>query len=169
MFNTASTTAAILDILTREAAHCDLLNHTLQQERSALRQLSLAEFPSLNEQRLKDLQGFQALESEREAVVHRCADAWGLPRATVTLQAIIDRLNQPDRREVERCHERLAAKVRALRQETAVNELLVAGIQTLCRKAMHLTSEALPKRDTYSASGESQRVGIGGTMLRQRG
>ena len=68
MFNTASTTAAILDILTREAAHCDLLNHTLQQERSALRQLSLAEFPSLNAQRLKDLQGLQALESERAAV-----------------------------------------------------------------------------------------------------
>ncbi|MDP1946077.1 MAG: flagellar export chaperone FlgN [Nitrospirota bacterium] len=169
MFNTATTTAAILDILTREAAHCDLLNHTLQQERNALRQLSLAEFPSLNAQRLNDLQGLQALEAEREAVVHRCADAWGLSRTTLSLQAVIDRLAPPDKREVERCHERLTAKVRALRQETAVNELLVAGIQTLCRKAMHLTSEALPKRDTYSASGESQRAGIGGTMLRQRG
>jgi hypothetical protein len=51
----------------------------------------------------------------------------------------------------------------------AMSGVLVAGIQTLCRKAMNLTSEALPKRDTYSSSGESQRVGIGGTMLRQRG
>ena len=169
MSNTASTAAAILDILTREEAHCDLLNQTLQQERNALRQLSLREFPSLNEQRLKDLQGFQSLESEREAVVNRFADAWGLPRATVSLQAVIDRLDQPDKRDVERCHERLTGKVRALRQETAVNGLLVAGIQTLCRKAMHLTGEALPKRDTYSSSGESQRVEIGGTMLRQRG
>ena len=169
MSDTPSAAASILDVLTREEAHCDLLHQTLQQERNALRQLSLTEFPSLNEQRLKDLQGLHALESEREAVVNRFADVWGLPRATVTLQAIIDRLDQPDKREVERCHERLTAKVRALRQETAVNALLVAGIQTLCRKAMHLTGEVLPKQDTYSASGESQRVGLGGTMLRQRG
>jgi len=169
MSNTSSAAAAILDILTREEAHCDLLNQTLHQERNALRRLSVSEFPTLNEQRLKDLQGFQSLESERMAVVHRFADAWGLPRATVTLQAIIDRLDQREKQNVERCHERLAKKVRALRQDTAVNGLLVAGIQTLCRKAMHLTGEALPKQDTYSASGEAQRVGLGGTMLRQRG
>lgn len=169
MSNTASAAAAILDILTREEAHCDLLNQTLLQERNALRRLSLTEFPVLNEQRLKNLQTFQSLESERAEMVYRFADAWGLPRATVTLQAIIDRLDQREKQAVERCHERLAGKVRALRQDTAVNGLLVTGIQTLCRKAMHLTEEALPKRDTYSSSGESQRVGIGGTMLRQRG
>jgi flagellar biosynthesis/type III secretory pathway chaperone len=169
MSNTASAATSILDIFTREEAHCDLLYQTLQQERNAIRRLSVTEFPTLNEQRLSNLQQLQSLESERAAVVNRFADAWGLPRTTVTLQAIIDRLDLGDKQNVERCHERLAEKVRVLRQETAVNGMLVAGIQTLCRKAMHLTGEALPKRDTYSSSGESQRVGIGGTMLRQRG
>jgi len=169
MSNTASAAASILDIFTREEAHCDLLHQTLQQERNAIRRLSVTEFPTLNEQRLSNLQQLQSLESERAAVVNHFADAWGLSLTTVTLQAIIDRLDLGDKQNVERCHERLAEKVRVLRQETAVNGLLVAGIQTLCRKAMHLTGEALPKRDTYSASGESQRVGIGGTMLRQRG
>jgi hypothetical protein len=56
-----------------------------------------------------------------------------------------------------------------LRQDTAVNAVLVAGIQTLCRKAMHLSNEVLPEQGIYSSSGESQRVGIGGGMLRQRG
>ena len=169
MSNTASAAASILDIFTREEAHCDLLYQTLQQERNAIRRLSVTEFPTLNEQRLSNLQQLQSLESERAAVVNRFADAWGLSRTTVTLQAIIDRLDLGDKQNVERCHERLAEKVRVLRQETAVNGMLVAGIQTLCRKAMHLTGEALPKRDTYSSSGESQRVEIGGTMLRQRG
>jgi flagellar biosynthesis/type III secretory pathway chaperone len=169
MSNTASTAASIIDILTREEAHCDLLHQTLQQERDALRRLSVTEFPALNEQRIRNLQEFQSLESERAAVVNRFADGWGLPRETVTLQAVIDRLDPGDKRDVERCHERLAAKVRALRQDTAVNALLVAGVQTLCRKAMHLSGEALPQQGTYSASGESQRVRIGGTMLRQRG
>lgn len=169
MSNTASAAASILDIFTREEAHCDLLYQTLQQERNAIRRLSVTEFPTLNEQRLSNLQQLQSLESERAAVVNRFADAWGFPRNTVTLQAIIDRLDLGDKQNVERCHERLAEKVRVLRQETAVNGMLVAGIQTLCRKAMHLTGEALPKRDTYSSSGESQRVEIGGTMLRQRG
>lgn len=169
MFTTASAAASLLDILTREEAHCDLLNQTLQQERSALRRLSVAEFPSLNEQRLKNLQQFQDLEAERASVVQRFAEAWSLPRATVTLQAIIDRLDQGNKRDVERCHERLTEKVRILRQDTAVNALLVAGIQTLCRKAMHLSVQALPEQGTYSSSGESQRVGVGGAMLRQRG
>lgn len=169
MSTTASAAASILDILTREEAHCDLLNQTLQHERSALRRLSVMEFPSLNEQRLKNLQQFQALEAERAAVVNRLADAWRLPREAVTLQVVIDRLEPREKRDVERCHERLTAKVRALRQETAVNALLVAGIQTLCRKAMHLSSEALPEQGIYSSSGVSQRVGIGGTMLRQKG
>lgn len=169
MSNYASAAVSILDILTREEAHCDLLCQTLQQERSAIRSLSVTEFPSLNEQRLQNLQQFQSLESERVAVVNRCADAWGLPRETVTLQVVINRLDQPDKRNVERCHERLTAKVRALREDTAVNAVLMAGIQTLCRKAMHLSMEALPEQGTYSASGESQRVGLGGAMLRQRG
>lgn len=169
MFNTASAATSLLDILTREEAHCDLFHQTLQQERNALRRLSVAEFPALNEQRVKNLQEFELLESEREAVVKNYSDALGLPRATVTLQAIIDRLDPQDKRAVERCHERLAAKVRALRQDTAVNALLVAGIQTLCRKAMHLSAEALPEQGTYSSSGESQRVGTGSAMFRQRG
>jgi len=169
MSNTASTAASILDILTREEAHCDLLRQTLEQERNALRRLSVTEFPTLNEQRLRNLQQFQALESERAAAVNRFADAWGLPRETVTLQVVINRLDHRDKRDVERCHERLTAKVRALRQDTAVNAGLVAGIQTLCRKAMHLSSEALPEQGTYSSSGESQRAGIGGSILRQRG
>ncbi|MCX5724613.1 MAG: flagellar export chaperone FlgN [Nitrospirae bacterium] len=169
MSNYASAAVSILDILTREEAHCDLLCQTLQQERSALRRLSVTEFPSLNEQRLQNLQQFQSLESERVAVVNRFAEAWGLPRETVTLQVVISRLDQPDKRNVERCHERLTAKVRALREDTAVNAVLMAGIQTLCRKAMHLSMEALPEQGIYSASGESQRVGLGGAMLRQRG
>lgn len=169
MFNTTSAAASILDILTREEAHCDLLRLTLEQERSALRRLSVTEFPALNEQRLRNLQQFQSLESERAAVVNRVADAWGLPCETMTLQVVIDRLDQRDKRDVERCHERLTAKVRALRQDTAVNAVLIAGIQTLCRKAIHLSSEALPERGTYSSSGEPQRVGIAGAMLGQRG
>lgn len=169
MSNIASAVASLLDILTREEAHCDLLYQTLQQERSALRRLSVTEFPALNEQRLRNLQEFQSLESERAVVVNRFAETWGLPRETLTLQVIIDRLDPRDQRNVERCHEQLTTKVRALRQDTAVNAALVAGIQTLCRKAMHLSSEALPVQGIYSASGESQRVGIGGTMLRQRG
>lgn len=169
MSNTASAAAAILDILTREEAHCDRLNQTLEQERNALRRLSVTEFPMLNEQRLRNLQQFQALEAERAAVVNRLADGWRLPRETVTLPAVIDRLDQREKRDVERCHERLTAKVRTLRQDTAVNALLVAGIQTLCRKAMHLSREALPEQSTYSPSGESQRAGVGGMMLRQRG
>ncbi len=169
MSHTASTAASILDILTREESHCDVLQQTLHQERTALRKLSFTEFPALNEQRLRNLREFQSLESERAAVVKRCAEAWSLPRETVTLQDVIDRLDRREQQDIERCHERLAAKVRALRQETVVNEVLVAGIQTLCRKAMHLSIEALPERGTYSASGESQRAGIGGAMLRQRG
>lgn len=169
MFNTVSAAASILDILTREEAHCDLLDQTLQQERDALRRLSVAEFPALNEQRIENLKEFESLESERAAVVQYFAEAWGLPLTTVTLQTIIDRLDTGDKRNVERCHERLTAKVRALRQDTAVNALLVAGIQTLCRKAMYLSAEALPEQGTYSSSGESQRVGIGGSMFRQRG
>src|SRR3989338_6416863 len=100
MYTIASAAASLLDILIREEAHCDLLNQTLQQERSALRRLSVTEFPALNEQRLNNLQQFQALETERAAVVQRFAEAWGLPRATVTLQAIIDRLDQGNKRDV---------------------------------------------------------------------
>jgi len=169
MSNTVSAAASILDILTREEAHCDLLRQTLEQERNALRRLSMTEFPALNEQRIRNLQEFQSLEFERAAVVNRFADVWGLSRETVTLQVVIDRLDPRDKRGVELCHERLTAKVRALRQDTAVNALLVAGIQTLCRKAMHLSAEALPEQGTYSSSGESQRVGTGGSMFRQRG
>jgi flagellar biosynthesis/type III secretory pathway chaperone len=169
MFNTASAAASLLGILTREEAHCDLLHQTVQQERNALRRLSVAELPALNEQRVINLQEFESLESEREAVVKNFSDALGLPRATVTLQAIIERLDPGDKRAVERSHERLTAKVRALRQDTAVNAVLVAGIQTLCRKAMYLSSEALPEQGIYSSSGESQRAEIGGSMFRQRG
>jgi flagellar biosynthesis/type III secretory pathway chaperone len=169
MFNTALAAASILDILVREEAHCHLLHQTLEQERNALRQLSLEEFPALNEQRVKNLQEFESLESERAAIIKHFADAFGLSREAVTLQVVIDRLDPRDKREVERCHERLTVKVRALRQDTAVNALLVAGIQTLCRKAMHLSRLALPEQGTYSSSGESQRVGTGGTMFRRRG
>ncbi|MDH4186928.1 MAG: flagellar protein FlgN [Nitrospira sp.] len=169
MSTTASAAASILDILTREEAHCELLHRTLEQERSALRRLSVTEFPALNEQRISNLMQLQSLEAERASLVNRLADAWGLPRTTVTLQTIIDRLDQLEKREVERCHERLAEKVRTVRQDTAMNALLVSGIQTLCRNAMHLSMKVLPEQGLYSSSGTSQRVGTGGIIMRQRG
>jgi len=156
-------------LLTRESSQCDLLAQNILQGRDAMKRMALHEFLSINQTRVSLLECLSALKEEFDAVVHRLTAAHGLPEGDWTFAGILQRTRSPQSDEIVRQYERLAEQVRAVKQEIAVNQLLVKNIQSFLVKAMEAHRQTAPETDLYSMSGGLNSSGSLATLIRRKG
>lgn len=156
-------------ILDREEAHCEALSRNIQRERQALRTLTLTDMPEVNHQRAGLLDDLHGLETERTAWVMSLADRWNLAPSTLSLTAILERLETAEAQRLEAQYTRMAGKIRTLRHEISINASILNGLQVFIQKGLNVMRQATAPLGLYSESGVSQQVGMGALVFRQKG
>ncbi|MFO0775918.1 MAG: flagellar protein FlgN [Nitrospiraceae bacterium] len=159
----------LVDVLHQEIAQLHKLAAVATEERTALRRLSMPAFDSVNEQRAQMLELIRVLEERREAILHGLADAWGVPRGTVTLSMVLARVGRDLGRTIEGQQQELERSVDAVRQLMAVNRLAMAKLvdfiqQTLAAAHPRTTSDGL-----YSGTGVKKSANQSGRVIVQQG
>ena len=157
------------DILDREESACDRLLSTLYDERTAIRRLAIADFLAINERRLAILSALETLELERQGLTSRLSDSWGFPQASVTLQAIVDRLKASGSSGLDERYVRLAGKLRGIREEIVLNAGLIDAIRGFIEQVLSAWTSSTNSEGLYSLSGQRETAVLGGSLLEQRG
>lgn len=163
-----SVLSPLTDILNREESACDQLLTTLHKERTAIRRLAIADFETINEHRGAILVSLELLERERQQLMGRLSQSWGIPEHSLTLQTIADQLKSSASPGLDERYARLARKLRTVREEIAFNARLIEAIQSFVAKVLSAWTETAPADGLYSFSGDSGGRSSGGTFLRQR-
>ncbi len=163
-----SVLSPLTDILNREEAACDQLLATLHKERTAIRRLAIDDFHAINEQRGAVLASLELLEGERQQVMVRLSQSWGLPEERLTLQTIAERLQSPASPGLDERYARLARKLRTVREEIAFNARLIEAIQSFVTHVLSAWTETVSTDGLYSFSGDRSTRISGGSFVRQR-
>jgi flagellar biosynthesis/type III secretory pathway chaperone len=167
MRETPSTIARLADLLSREEVQCQLLETTIREEREAIRRLAIDRFAGINDTRTAVLRTIRSLEEERVAVMDRLAEEWRLDRKTMSLPLVCARLNSAEAQGLDRSAERVASKIRRLRDEIAVNAMMIAQFQQVLQGALHVCGHLWSGNDLYSAQGQARAVSA--MVVTQRG
>lgn len=160
-------TARLFDLLGREETQCDLLEATIREEREAVRRLAIERFPAINDARTTILQTLQALEEERAVLMGRLAEVWQVDQPSITLSFVSARLQPHQAQGLDRRHERLAAKIRRLRHEIALNAMMVGEFQRFLFRGIQVWQDTCGEDGQYSPWGHSRRTDP--ILVRQRG
>ncbi|GIW55310.1 MAG: hypothetical protein KatS3mg082_1714 [Nitrospiraceae bacterium] len=167
MRETPSTIARLTDLLSREEAQCDLLETTIREEREAIRRLAIDRFAPINDTRTAVLRTLRSLEDERAAVLDHLAEEWRLDRKTLSLPFVCARLSAAEARGLDQRAERVASKIRRIREEIALNAMMIAQFQHVLQGALRVCEDLWVGDGLYSAPGRARTVGA--TMVTQRG
>ncbi len=167
MRETPSTIVPLSDLLSREEAQCDLLETTIREEREAIRSLAIDRFAAINETRTAVLRTLRSLEEERVAIMDRLAEEWHLDRHTISLSVVCARVNPAEGQRLDRRHERVASKIRRLRDEIALNAMMIAQFQHVLQGALRVCEDLWAGDGMYSATGRARAVAA--MMVAQRG
>lgn len=156
-------------ILTRESVQCDLLAQNIVQEREAIKCLELQEFVSINQSRISILECLRSLKEELDVALDRLAIAYDPPQVGRTLTEILRRTHSPQAEVILQQYERLADKVRAVKHNIAVNQLLIQNVQSFLIRAMEAHRQPPPGEDLYTMSGVRSNSGIQAALIRREG
>ncbi|NGZ08361.1 MAG: hypothetical protein CV088_03120 [Nitrospira sp. LK70] len=157
------------NILTRESVQCDLLAQNIVQEREAIKRLAFPEFVSINHSRIAILECLRILKEELDVVLDRLASAYHGPETGRTLTEILRQAHSPQAEGIMQQYERLADKVRAVKQDIAVNQILIKNIQSFLIRAMDAHRQPSPGEDLYTVSGSRSNSGMPAALIRREG
>lgn len=156
-------------ILARESAHCDLLTQNIVQERDAIKRMALSEFLSINQSRISILESLHRLKDELDLLLDDLAHTYQVPLSNRTLTDILHRVQSPQARVILAQYERLAAKVRAVKQDIAANQVLIHSVQSFLFRALEAHRQSLPEGDLYSELGARQQHHVPAAVIRRQG
>jgi hypothetical protein len=159
----------ITHILARESAQCDLLAQNIIQEREAIKRMSLHEFVSINQSRISILECLRSLKEELDTLVDDFADTYQVPKAGRTLAEILHRAQSPQAGIILQQYERLAEKARVVKQDIAVNQLLVKNVQSFLVRAMEAHRQPPLGDDLYSVAGSRNNSSMPAALIRRQG
>lgn len=167
--NATNSLDQLSQILIRESIQCDRLKQNIVQERDAVKRMALSEFVSINRVRIEILEGLGNLKVELDASVRELGFAYHVPEAGRTLTEILHRVQNPQAGVILQQYERLAEKVRAVKQDISVNQLLIKNIQSFLIRAMEAHRQPPKGEDLYTVSGCRSKMGVPAALIRQRG
>ena len=156
-------------ILTRESVQCDLLAQNIVQEREAIKRMELQIFVSINQSRISILECLHSLKEELDGVLDRLAAAYDVPETMRTLPEILRRAQSPQSGIILEQYERLAEKVRAVKRDIGVNQLLIKSVQSFLVRAMEAHCPPTPGDDLYTVSGSPSKTGMPAAVIRRQG
>jgi hypothetical protein len=156
-------------VLTRESDQCDLLAQNIVHERDAIKRMALSEFLSINQSRISILESLHRLKGERDTLLDDLAQAYQVPQPSRTIPEILHRAQSPQAGMILQQYERLAEKVRTVKQDIAVNQVLINNVQSFLLRAMEAHRQSLPAGDLYSESGGRQRNSVPAAVIRRQG
>jgi hypothetical protein len=159
----------LADILARESGQCELLAQNIVQEREAIKLLALQEFVSINQSRISILECLRSLKEELDVVLDRLAVTYHGPEDGRTLTEILRRTQSPQAGVILQQYERLADKVRAVKHDIAVNQLLIKNVQSFLIRAMEAHRQPPAGEDLYTVSGSRSNSGIPAALIRREG
>ncbi len=161
MLNTSTSLDQLSHILSRESHQCDLLARNMVQEREAIKCMALHEFVSINQVRVGILECLAGLKEELDALVQGLGVAYQLPETPRTLTEILRRVQSQQADLILKQYEGLAEKVRAVKQDIAVNQLLIKNVHGFLIRAADAHRERPQDEDLYS------EYGVRGAGMRQ--
>ena len=156
-------------ILTRESVQCDLLSQNITQERDAIKRMTLHEFVSINQSRLSILECLGGLKEDLDACVDQLAATYHVPEGRRTLTEILARTGSPQAGAILQQYERLAKKVREVKQDIEVNQLLIKNTQAFVIRAMEVHRQLVPGNDLYSELGGRSTSSRPAELIRRQG
>jgi hypothetical protein len=156
-------------LLTRESVQCDLLAHNIVQERDAIRRMALPEFVLINQSRISILESLHSLKNELDILLDDLAQAYHVPEASRTIIEILHRAQSPQAGMIVQQYEQLAEKVRAVKQDIAVNQVLIKNVQSFLMQAMEAHRQPSPGGDLYSMSGNRDNSSMPAAFIRRQG
>ncbi|MDF0666428.1 MAG: flagellar export chaperone FlgN [Nitrospira sp.] len=157
------------NILTRESVQCDLLAQNIVQEREVIKRLALQEFVSINHSRITILESLRILREELDVVLDRLASAYRGPETGRTLTEILGRTHSPQAEGIIQQYERLADKVRGVKHDITVNQILIKNIQSFLIRAMEAHRQPPLGEDLYTVSGSRSSSGMPAALIRREG
>jgi hypothetical protein len=169
MVNASISLDELTQILAREAVQCDLLAQNIVQERDAIKSMALQTFVSINQSRISILECLHSLKEELDIVLDRLAVAHQVPEAGRTLTEILRRIQSPQAGIILEQYERLADKVRAVKHDIEVNQLLIKNVQSFLIRAMEAHRQTPPGDDLYTVSGSRSQSGMRASLIRRQG
>jgi predicted transcriptional regulator len=167
--NSSTSFAQLLHILDRESAHCDLLAQNIVRERDAIKRMALSEFLSINQSRMAILESLHQLRDELDLRLDDLANTYQVPRSNRTVTEILHRAQCPQAGTMLQQYERLAEKVRTVKQDIAANQVLIQGVQSFLLRALEAHRQSLPEGDLYSESGSRQQQHVPAAVIRRQG
>ncbi|MFO0698023.1 MAG: flagellar export chaperone FlgN [Nitrospira sp.] len=169
MLNTSTPLDQLNHILTREFHQCDLLAQNIVQERDAIKRMALPEFLSINQVRVGILECLGALKEEFDDCVTTLATIYQVPEANRTVTEILHRVQSPQGGVILQQYERLAEKVRAVKQDIQVNQILINHVQSFLMRAAEAHREGAKEEDLYSATGVRGSMAGQAVLIRRKG
>ncbi len=167
--NVSGSLDQFIDLLARESAQCELLAHNIRHERDAIKRMALHEFVAINQSRVSILERLNGLKEEFDAFVRELARIHDVPETSRTFTQILQRMKHPQTHAVLEQYERLAARVRTVQQDIAVNQVLVKNIQSFLARALEAHRQPAPESDVYSMLGGRNTSGMPATLIRRKG
>lgn len=156
-------------VLARESDQCDRLAQNIVHERDAIKRMALSEFLSINQSRISILESLHQLKSELDTLLDNLAQAYRVPQSHRTVPEILQRAHGPQAGVILQQYEQLAEKVRSVKQEIAVNQVLINNVQSFLLRAMEVHRQSLPAGDLYSESGGRQHHSMPAAVIRRQG
>ncbi|MGZ8374648.1 MAG: flagellar export chaperone FlgN [Nitrospira sp.] len=156
-------------ILTRESVQCDLLSQNIIQEREAIKYMALQDFVLINQSRISILECFHSLKEELDGLLERLAVAYHVPEAGRTLTEILRRTQSSQAGIILEQYERLAEKVRTVKHDIAVNQVLIKNVQSFLIRAMEAHHQPPPGDALYTVSGSRSNSGVSAALIKRQG
>ena len=154
-------------LLRQEEATCHQLLETVHTERAAIRGLAITEFHSINCRRLSILESLQSLADERQRLVQELA-AHYQPVAT-SIQGLIDNIQNPASEDLRSAYRSYMTVAKIVRDEIKQNVVLIEGIRGVVDQALSTNIPVDPRRDLYTADGQSFVAGRVNVLIHQQG
>ena len=157
------------DILTRESTQCDLLAQNIAQERDAIKRMALNEFLSINQSRVLILESLHRLKEEFDLLVDELANTYQVPLSNRTVTEILYRSQSPQAGVILQQYEHLAEKVRAVKQDIGVNQILINNVQSFLMRAAEAHRQGTTEENLYSAPGARSLVASQAVLIKRKG
>jgi hypothetical protein len=156
-------------LLRQEEATCHQLLETVHTERAAIRALAITEFHSINCLRLSILESLQSLADERQHLVQELAAHYGLQPVATSIQGLIDNVHNPASEDLRTAYRSYMTVAKTVRDEIKQNVVLIEGIRGVVDQALSSNTPVDPRRDLYTADGQSFVAGRVNVLIHQQG
>lgn len=156
-------------ILARESAQCDLLAQNIVQERDAIKRMALSEFLAISQSRTSILESLHRLKDELELLLNNLANLHRIPQSDRTVTEILHRAQGPQAGAILLQYGKLAEKVRAVKQDIGVNQILISNVQSFLMRAAEAHRQGATEEDLYSASGALGSGSSQAVLIRRKG